>query len=433
VLFYMAAFSVAAFIICGAEAGGQLQYFGGTAFDGFGSSTGDLNTVWNTPNAGSISWAGGIPINLITAEFDASPFDVFAGNPQTSNPPLPLAANWTYFDHYFNFAQQHNIALSWYWNGTSPQSWMWTIDQSNVRAAYIDMLKQAAAHIGTGQLVYLVLINEIITSRSMGASQIGNWYTGMGGAGSTGYDYVVNAYTLARQYLPSNFKLGVNEAYAEGINGSNYAAYQALIKQLNDRGLLDWIGLEGYNMQLNFTDAQVQQGLAGYASAFPDLPVHITEFTPTNGGPDPAGGTQQVLDYWQRFLINDFLPAPNVTAISGPWWPTKSGSHGVFNGAYANAYLIDDTGSPPTASPTLVWLRTYIPTVIANGNPKPTPKPSPPPSSTPLPTLTPSPTPVPTPAPSATPNPTPTPSPSPTASLTHGIYSVPPNTILHVP
>jgi endo-1,4-beta-xylanase len=188
----------------------------------------------------------------------------------------------------------------------------------------------------------------------------------MGGAGSTGYDYVINAYSLARQYLPPNFKLGVNEAYVEGVNGYNYAAYLNLLNILYSRGLIDWIGLQGYNMQLNYTDSQVQQALATYATNYPNCEIHITEFSPTCGGPDPGYGPQQVADYWQRFLINDFIPATNVTAVSGPWWPTSSRSAGPFSGTYGNAYLIDDQSNPPVASPTLTWLQGYIPGILGS-------------------------------------------------------------------
>jgi hypothetical protein len=348
-----------------------LKYFGAITYDGWysGPSAGNLTRTWNTSNAGSVSCANGIPINMITGEFDSAIFDVSANNPQVSNPPLPLNCDWTYTDTYLQFAKTNNMAFQWYWTGTAPQTWWYYIDPSKVQAAWVDLLKQTAAHVGSQQIVYLNLINEVLTSGSMGPnSLIPNWCTGMGGTGSTGYDYVVTAYSLARQYLPSNFKLGINDAYNEGVNGYNYAAFNRLVSILYSRGLLDWIGLEGYNMQLNYTDEQVQQALAAYASNFPNLEIHITEFSPTCGGPDPASGPQQVANYWERFMINDFIPATNVTAVSGPWWPTSNGSAGPFNGAYCNAYLIDDRSNPPAASPTLVWLQGYIPGILGGAS-----------------------------------------------------------------
>jgi len=65
----------------------------------------------------------------------------------------------------------------------------------------------------------------------------------LGGAGVTGWDWVINAYLLARQYFP-NAQLVINDYFTLALP-SLTQQYLSIINLLTNRGLLDGIGEQG--------------------------------------------------------------------------------------------------------------------------------------------------------------------------------------------
>jgi endo-1,4-beta-xylanase len=170
----------------------------------------------------------------------------------------------------------------------------------------------------------------------------------LGGAGSTGWDWVIWAFQKARQYMP-NAKLLLNDY---GIINSNSAttSYLQLINLLKDRGLIDGIGVQGHRFELESADTNVVKSNLDRLAAT-GLPIYISEFDLGNlnnsGTPDD---NQQLQLYQKIFPI--LWQHPGVKGIT--IWGYVEGL--VWQ---STTYLVRADG---TARPALLWLANYIQT-----------------------------------------------------------------------
>jgi endo-1,4-beta-xylanase len=216
-----------------------------------------------------------------------------------------------------------------------------------------------------------------------------NIQSALGGAGTTGWDWLINAFKIVRTYFP-NAKLGVNEWATEVQGDSARGGYIGLLQTLQNAGLLQWYGVQGYfgnGFPDRPTTAQLSAGLDDLAAQVPGIPIYFTElsFQDTDQQAQLAGYQQ---------IIPAIMNSPHVLGVA------------IYNPDYTGAAF---------GSAAMNWLIANVPLPFTgSGAPTPTP------SSTPSPTVSPTPTPSPTPSstPSATPSPTPSPTVSPTASPT---------------
>jgi GH35 family endo-1,4-beta-xylanase len=263
-----------------------------------------------------------------------------------------------------------------------------------------------------GTTLYINYANEAILHHDANS---GPFSTAFGGAGASGYDWLINLGKLVRQYFPTAH-IGINDFNWESpgndlpynvINGSGPSQlpqWLAAIKILKAAGVIDWVGGEGYSLETvssaNLTAAINAVGALGVKIVF-------TEFSPDayqGGNVDPS----KVSADWQR-LFPLLYTNPNVIGVIGPWdyrWSnTQNGGVG------GSQFFVDDRTNPPTIEPVVAWLKSVIGTAVG-GAPSPTPTPSV--SPTPTPTATPTPSPTPSPTPTVPPRATPSPSSSPT-------------------
>ncbi|MCB9284380.1 MAG: endo-1,4-beta-xylanase [Lewinellaceae bacterium] len=167
----------------------------------------------------------------------------------------------------------------------------------------------------------------------------GNYIEALGGTGTTGYDWVIQAFTLAREYFPG-VQLMLNEY---GILNDTPTAneYKLLIELLKDEGLIDQVGVQAhYFTTSNATVWQINHILDILAET--DLPIFITEM-------DIQGPTDQVqLEEFQR-VFPEFWKHPAVRGIT--LWGFRPGLW------VADANLIRPDG---TERPALIWLRNFV-------------------------------------------------------------------------
>jgi endo-1,4-beta-xylanase len=99
----------------------------------------------------------------------------------------------------------------------------------------------------------------------------------LGGNGTTGWDWMIKAFELARQYLSPHTELHLNE-YSVINDGSANARYIQIINLLKDRGLIDGIGVQGHNFEVNggASMTTLHNNLNNLAAT--GLPIYITEF-----------------------------------------------------------------------------------------------------------------------------------------------------------
>jgi len=181
----------------------------------------------------------------------------------------------------------------------------------------------------------------------------GGYKEALGGDGVTGYDWIINAFTLARQYF-QNSKLILND-YSITNSDQTTTNYLNIIKLLQDRGLIDAIGVQAHAFEYNYNDlansaATHARNLARLGAT--GLPVYATEFDVD--GVDAVFGVQddalQLARYQALFPV--FWESPAVKGIT--MWGYVQNSH--WRSAQG-AWLMYTNGAE---RPALQWLVNYV-------------------------------------------------------------------------
>ncbi|HKU91140.1 MAG TPA: endo-1,4-beta-xylanase [Steroidobacteraceae bacterium] len=181
----------------------------------------------------------------------------------------------------------------------------------------------------------------------------GGYVDALGGKGVTGWDWIINGFTLARQYFP-NSKLILND-YSITNSDDSTTRYLEIVKLLQDRGLIDGIGIQAHAFEYNYNDlpnsAEThRRNLARLAAT--GLPVYVTEFDVD--GVDPVFGVQDDAAQLQRYqaLFPVFWESPAVKGIT--MWGYVQNSHWRSN---QGAWLMYTNGAE---RPALQWLVKYV-------------------------------------------------------------------------
>jgi|GEM_PF-891424 endo-1,4-beta-xylanase len=174
----------------------------------------------------------------------------------------------------------------------------------------------------------------------------------LGGAGKTGYDWIVTAFTLARKSFASGTKLLVNEYNVLGTT-SNTNEYIAIIDTLKARGLIDGIGIQGHYFEFKsyqgatnvyaYPVSTITSNLARIIAL--GLPVYISEFDINESNDSVQAANYQT--YFPIFWNNPGIKGMTLWGYNqnDTWEP--------------NAYLVRSNG---TERPALQWLRKFLST-----------------------------------------------------------------------
>jgi GH35 family endo-1,4-beta-xylanase len=230
------------------------------------------------------------------------------------------------------------------WGAQQP-TWLTTsgLSDADKLAAIKDWYQAVATHFQGKRIDFIDVVNEPTHQPPTGAAGAdgGAYLNALGGSGATGWDWIITAFQLARQYFP-NSKLMLNE-YSVENEPARAATYVGIANLLKARGLIDAIGMQGHSFSLASTStASIQANLATLASA--NLPLYVTEFDL-----DGATDAQQLADYQRIFPL--FWENPAVRGIT--LWGYRPGHWRTNQGAYiANA--------DNSERPALTWLRSYV-------------------------------------------------------------------------
>ncbi len=171
----------------------------------------------------------------------------------------------------------------------------------------------------------------------------GNYIDALGGAGATGWDWVINAFRLARADFPSA-KLLINE-FGVSNDMTEMQQYIQIIKLLQAQGLIDGVGVQAHAFETR-TDAATQKANLDLLAAT-GLPIYISEMD-IDGLTDEA----QLADYQRIFPV--FWEHPAVKGVT--LWGFRIGHWRTAEGDY----LVLSNGAE---RPALVWLKNYVPDV----------------------------------------------------------------------
>ena len=258
--------------------------------------------------------------------------------------------NWSNLDQAYNYAKQHGFPFRFHtliWGGQQP-SWISSSSLSLEEKAeeieeWIRLVGERYPYIDMVDVVNEPLPNH---QQPDGRNGHADYKDALGGNGDTGWDWVIWSFEKARQYLP-NAELHINDY---GIINDNNATtiYLRIINVLNDRGLIDGIGVQGHRFEFERADTTtLKNNLTRLAAT--GLPVYITEFDLGNYNDSGTPNDALQLQLYQKI----FPVLWNHPAIQGiTLWGY------VQNSMWQQTcYLIRSDGSE---RPAMEWLRSFM-------------------------------------------------------------------------
>jgi endo-1,4-beta-xylanase len=296
---------------------------------------------WNqvTPENGG-KWGSAQP---------TSPFGPAAdGYPTLPSPQF----NWAAARAAYQQARSAGIAFKWhtlFWGNQQPV-WIESLPVAKQQEAIRIWLSAIAAEFP--DLEQIEVVNEPLHDPPRGPSN-GNYIEALGGNGVTGWDWIINAFTLAREYFP-NAKLVLND-YSITNDGNATTNYLTIVNLLKNRGLIDHIGIQGHAFEFNYNNlagsaATHRANLARLAAT--GLPIYVTEFD--IDGADSVWGLPDDVAQTQRFqaLFPVFWESEAVKGVT--LWGYMRGAHWRTG---TGAWLMYTNGAE---RPALQWLVRYV-------------------------------------------------------------------------
>lgn len=284
---------------------------------GFGpDSRRDFAGYWNqvTPgNAGKWGWVEGTQDNMVWTDYDEA-YQVAMDS---------------------DFVFKHHV-LVW---GSQQPSWVAALDSAEQRAELEEWFAAVAERYpGIDQVE---VVNEAL-HQPPDDSHEGGYIGALGGAGATGWDWIIEAFRMARTAFTDTTVLMINEY---GIMNStiNTDAYLEIIHLLQaEDTLIDAIGFQAHGFSHNTSNATILRNIDTLAST--GLPIYVTELDI-----DGLTDLQQVHGYMNLFPL--FWEHPAIQGIT--LWGFRPGMWRTAQGAY----LIDEFG---VERPAMLWLRAYL-------------------------------------------------------------------------
>jgi endo-1,4-beta-xylanase len=253
--------------------------------------------------------------------------------------------DWTELDAAYKLAKDNNFPFRFHvlvWGNQQPV-WMQDLSQGQQLQEIDEWFKEVAKRYP--DIDYLEVVNEPINDpprkKDANDNDSGNYFEALGGAGTTGYDWIIKAFEMAREHFPATTKLMINE-YNILSNATLANNYVNIINLLKQRNLIDAVGIQGHAFSTRVTNEVIKSNLDKVAAT--GLPIQITEF-------DIDGPTDQEQLTNYRRIVPLLWTHPAVKGIT--LWGWRPGMWRTDQ----KAYLINPNG---TERPAMVWLRNYI-------------------------------------------------------------------------
>jgi endo-1,4-beta-xylanase len=238
---------------------------------------------------------------------------------------------WSGLDAMYHYAQRHGFVFkqhNFIWDQQQPP-WMESLPPDQQKLEVTKWISQFGQRYPDTQLIDVV--NEPLHDPP-------HYKSALGGDGSTGWDWVIWAFSTARQYCPRS-KLLLNE-YNVLSNATDLERFIAIIKILKQRNLIDGIGVQGHGLE-SVSDTTIRSSLNRLGSL--KLPIYVSELDLNIADDD-----SQKRRYKSLFPILWKHPAVRGVTLWGykqnhTWKP--------------DTYLLRADGSEREA---LVWLKEYM-------------------------------------------------------------------------
>jgi endo-1,4-beta-xylanase len=242
--------------------------------------------------------------------------------------------NWSALDTEYQYTQTHGIIFkqhNFIWGSQQP-SWVASLSASAAQSAVVTWMQTFCSRYPNVKLIDVV--NEPPPHTTPAYSSL------IGGTGTSGYDWIVNAFKWARAACP-NATLILND-YNTIEYQTDHDHFVAIVKAIKAAGApIDAVGAQGhaaYNIATNTV-----QGFIDDLASQTGLPVYITEYDI-----NLANDAQQ-----QQVMQSQFTMFWNDTNVKGiTLW-------GYIEGATweANTGLMSSSG---TMRPAMTWLVSFL-------------------------------------------------------------------------
>jgi endo-1,4-beta-xylanase len=251
--------------------------------------------------------------------------------------------NWTALDAAYQFAKSNGLLFQMHvliWGNQQPE-WIEQLPPKEQREEIEEWFDAVAQRYPA--LDFVEVVNEPLHDPpSKDDDGGGNYIEALGGAGETGWDWILESFRLARARFP-HAKLLIND-YSITNQPADAQRYREIIELLQKENLIDAIGVQGHAFSTT-TERTVDVHRAALdLLAETGLPIYVTEFD--LDGPTDA---QQLENYRRVFPV--FWEHPAVAGIT--LWGFRPGLWRHKE----RAYLIKPNGRE---RPALLWLRGYV-------------------------------------------------------------------------
>jgi GH35 family endo-1,4-beta-xylanase len=236
--------------------------------------------------------------------------------------------NWDSLQSVYSFAQQNGIPFKQHtlvWGKQAP-TWLDDLSESEQKAEIEEWIKAFCEKFPDTKLIDAVNEPDHNTP---------TWIAALGGKGTTGHDWVIESFRLARTYCP-NATLILNDYNVLRYNTDNFISIANKVKAA---GYLDAVGCQAHSLE-DQAFSELQANLQKIKNIGVD--IYISEYDI-----DLADDTQQRDVMQQQFTL--FYEEPAIRGITlwgyihGSTWRDNTG-------------LIEDG----TARPALTWLMGYL-------------------------------------------------------------------------
>ncbi len=239
--------------------------------------------------------------------------------------------DWTELDFAADFARTNGLLFKFHtlvWGQQQP-SWLADLSPSAQRTAVESWMAAVADRYGDVELIDVV--NEPLNAPP-------GYLEALGGAGESGWDWVISAFEMARKYFPRS-QLLLND-YNVLILEQFTDNYLEIVDVLQARGLIDGIGVQAHFLERADLPT-VRANLDKLAAT--NLPIYVSELDVNF-----ADDARHAVRFSELFSI--FWNHPAVVGITH--WGHLEGD--IWR---EEAYLVRADG---TARPALTWLSCFV-------------------------------------------------------------------------
>jgi len=254
--------------------------------------------------------------------------------------------DWFYADKAYNHAKDHHMSFRYHaiaWGSQYP-AWIESLGPAEFQEEMEEYIAAVAERYPF--IDQIDVLNECMYlntwNKEEHAAGTPFFRAGLGGAGETGYDWVIWLFEKARSYFP-NAKLVIND-FELVTNSAGRNEILDIIKVLRDRGLIDGFGTQSHYFNVDGINASsLENALNSMATS--GVPVYVTELDLRGNSVSEAG---QLNSYQTAFPV--YWEHPAVAGIT--LWGYVEGSTWV-----SGTGILNSNGSERSA---MTWLKSYL-------------------------------------------------------------------------